>query len=98
MHGLLSSVEEENTIENWLGEEVEPGRFVMSHIASTEHDEATPFSIPDEWLVNFPAGRDIFQFIIRLVPHSGWRQSHWRPNVMPLLPSEALSDKCLQDF
>jgi len=69
---VASSVEEEGLIENWLGCEVEPGRFQLSGLTAQSKKE---FSIPEEWFINFPSGRDIFSFIVQLLPKSSWTQS-----------------------
>lgn len=72
---VASSIEEENTIESWLGEEVEPGRFIMRYAETAEQPGLPDFAIPAEWLNTFPSGRDIFQHIVNLVPRVNWQRS-----------------------
>jgi hypothetical protein len=67
-------VEEENIIESWLGEEVEPGRFCMKqHIPSVEEEKK--LELPSEWFKQFPPGREIFGFVMDLLPRSKWKKS-----------------------
>ncbi|HNZ64943.1 MAG TPA: type II restriction endonuclease [Smithella sp.] len=72
---VATSIDEENIIENWLGEEVEPGRFAIRSTSSAKYPIISDIIIPSKWLVNFPSGRDIFQFIIKHLPRSGWKNS-----------------------
>lgn len=72
---VATSIEEENTIESWLGEEVEPGRFTMRYAEAVVQPSLPDFAIPAEWLSIFPSGRDIFQYIVNLVPRAKWQYS-----------------------
>jgi type II restriction enzyme len=69
---VASSVEEEDLIENWLGCEVEPGRFQLSDFIAEPTRDLT---LPEEWFINFPSGKTIFSFIIQQLPRSNWSQS-----------------------
>jgi len=69
---VTSSVEEEDLIENWLGCEVEPGRF---HLSGLKAGSGKEFTLPEEWLSVFPSGRDIFSFIVQQLPKNNWSQS-----------------------
>jgi len=69
---VASSVEEEDLIENWLGSEVEPGRFQLrDYISKTKKD----LDLPSEWFRNFPTGSEIFQYVLRKLPKEKWRES-----------------------
>jgi hypothetical protein len=71
---VASSIEEENIVEGWLGQEVEPGRFNMKLTGRSERPGLPGFEVPEEWLTVFPSGRDIFEYITRLLPRpAGWR-------------------------
>ncbi len=72
---VSTSVEEENLIEDWLGKEVEPGSFIMRPDTTITRPVSPDIAIPQEWLKNFPSGRNIFQHIARLIPRDGWRRS-----------------------
>lgn len=69
---VSSSVEEEDLIENWLGCEVEPGRFQLSGFTAQPEKE---FTLPEAWFIIFPNGRDIFNFIVQQLPKDNWTQS-----------------------
>lgn len=69
---VSSSIEEEDLIENWLGCDVEPGRFLLSDFIAEPSKELT---LPEEWFRRFPSGRDIFSFIIGQIPRKNWTQS-----------------------
>ena len=73
---VASSITEEDTIEAWLGEEVEPGRFLTK--PSRKEGLVAPageFDLPAEWLVAFPSGREIFCHVMELVPRATWVRS-----------------------
>jgi len=72
---VASSIEEENTIEGWLGEEVEPGRFIMRYAAPPLQPSMQHLAIPASWMTTFPSGRDIFQHIVNLVPRANWKHT-----------------------
>lgn len=72
---VSSSLEEENLIEAWLGEEVEPGRFIMCHDVRARSPIFPELTIPHEWLTTFPSGRDLFGHIVNLLPRSKWKLS-----------------------
>lgn len=69
---VASSVEEEDLIENWLGCEVEPGRFQLSDFIVEPNKELV---LPEDWFRCFPSGKDIFRFIIQQLPRKGWTES-----------------------
>ncbi len=72
---VASTVEEENTIETWLGEEVEPGQFYSSRTITPS--ERLPFldQLPDNWLTKFPSGIEIFNKVLELIPRTQWSKS-----------------------
>ncbi len=72
---VASSIEEENIIEGWLGDDVEPGRFKMQLVEKAKLPDLTDFKIPADWMTTFPSGRDIFQHITSLLPRSTWHRS-----------------------
>ncbi len=69
---VTSSLEEECLIENWLGNEVEPGLFQLSSFSSQPTKEVP---IPKDWFKSFPNGRDLFRFIVQQLPRSRWTKS-----------------------
>jgi len=66
---VASSVDEENTIEDWLGEEVEPTRFVMARPPLRPRPE-DPSNLPKDWLCAFPSGQEIFEYVANHIPYS----------------------------
>lgn len=72
---VASSIEEENIIESWLGQEVEPGRFYMRKPLIINPEISDGLILPKEWLTSFPSGRDIFQYVVNLVPYAKWGRS-----------------------
>jgi len=69
---VASSLAEEDLIESWLGNEIEPGEFYMPHQGVEDKRE---FEIPDAWFKEFPAGREIFDYIVELLPREKWKGS-----------------------
>ena len=69
---VASSVQEEDLFENWLGCEVEPGRFQMRNYIPEPKIE---FQLPDNWFKNFPTGKEIFSFVLQKFPRDNWRKS-----------------------
>ena len=69
---VASTVEEENLIESWLGREVEPGRFVMPDYSYLPQSNV---QLPDHWLNQFPAGEEIFKFVLQQLPRENWERS-----------------------
>ena len=69
---VASSLAEEDLIENWLGCEVEPGRFQLSGFSVPP---AIHLTLPVEWFNKFPTGRDIFSYIAQQIPRDSWTQS-----------------------
>lgn len=63
---------DEDAIEGWLGEEVEPGKTYDRNILPDEPAPAFPFEIPDSWLTEFPPGNDIFNLVASVYPHNTW--------------------------
>lgn len=66
---------EEGFIEEWLGEEVEPGRFVMKPTGKEVFTPGDDLFIPPDWMLSFPSGRDIFRHVMNLVPRVSWVRS-----------------------
>jgi len=71
---VASSIEEENIIENWLGEEVEPGRFCIKQLEKKK-EKLPEFKFPPEWLQTFPSGKDIFNLVVKLIPRQKWKKT-----------------------
>jgi type II restriction enzyme len=63
---VSSSLSEEVEIEEWLGEEVEPGRFYMKQNAAISIESLT---FPESWFDTFPKGREIFNFVVSIFPY-----------------------------
>lgn len=61
---VADSLEEENLIEGWLGEEVEPGEFYLKEVDTSLN---LP-EIPNSWFDAFPTGREIFNYIVQKMP------------------------------
>ncbi len=74
MAWVASSLEEENIIESWLGQEVEPGRFDMKQCIS-DVEEKKELEVPPEWFKIFPSGRELFDLVLKLIPYSSWEKS-----------------------
>ncbi len=72
---VASTVEEENTVETWLGAEVEPGQFYSSYIIAPAEKLSYPDRLPENWLTEFPSGREIFDKVLELIPGSEWTSS-----------------------
>jgi len=71
---VASSLEEENTIESWLGHEVDPARMVLSRAPIPLDKPAIPlFTIPEAWLKKFPKGEEIFKIVLERLPRHNWR-------------------------
>ena len=69
---VASSLEEENLIEAWLSEEVEPGEFYMP---IRQRRIETRFLFPEKWLEAFPTGKEIFDLILQQLPRANWHSS-----------------------
>jgi len=72
---VSNSAEEEDLIEYWLGKDVEPGQMYLSSRQEEKKDLPLLKQLPISWLKEFPAGRDIFQFIEERLPQSTWQKS-----------------------
>lgn len=72
---VASSVEEENLIEGWLGEEVEPGRFILRPSDYSAEYEEFELKFPIKWKSIFPTGQEIFQFVINHISSKNWKKS-----------------------
>jgi len=70
---IASNSEEEKTIEDWLGFEVEPGE-VRTNCAEERKPDGR-IEIPEIWKTSFPSGSEIFEFVCRIVPSSNWAKS-----------------------
>jgi hypothetical protein len=66
---VASDLEEENLIESWLGEEVEPGEFYMP---VSQNSTESHLEFPKEWLEAFPSGIEIFDWVLYQLPRSDW--------------------------
>jgi len=69
---VASSVGEENTIEGWLGEEVEPGRSLCD-MPKKLAPQFTRFHNTCRMADQISCGRDIFQHIVNLLPRANWK-------------------------
>jgi len=69
---VASSIEEEDIIEDWLGSEVEPGRFIMYKNVIRPDKE---LNLPKEWNDNFPTGKEIFDYVLKIYPRDKWIKS-----------------------
>lgn len=68
--------EEEILIENWLGEEVEPGRqYISTEVKQCRVEASILARLPKEWYGTFPSGREIFSFIENQLPQSRWKKT-----------------------
>ena len=72
---VASTVEEENTVETWLGAEVEPGQFYSSYIITPAKKLSYLDRLPENWLTEFPSGQEIFDKVLELIPGSEWTSS-----------------------
>jgi type II restriction enzyme len=71
---VATTVEEEDTIESWLGHEVDPACMVLSSRPTLHTKPPSPsFEIPVSWLETFPKGEEIFAKVLQLLPRTGWR-------------------------
>ncbi len=66
---VAQSIAEEELIENWLGEEVEPGQLYYKDDYKEIPLVKTGIKIPEGWFANFPSGLDIFNYVIDKLPH-----------------------------
>ena len=71
---IAQSLAEEELIEAWLGQEVDPGKFYQPVSGDTGSVEK-PLPIPEAWFHTFPSGNDIFRYIIEAIPREGWNKS-----------------------
>ncbi|MDO5576335.1 MAG: type II restriction endonuclease [Fibrobacter sp.] len=69
------SAEEEDTIEFWLGKDIEPGRMYNSKVLDNIKEIPLFKQLPFDWLNEFPSGRDIFSFIENKVPQATWTRT-----------------------
>jgi len=72
---VAENISEEDIIEAWLGQEVEPGRFIMKPTQKAALATREDFRIPADWLATFPSGRELFLHVTRLVPRVLWLRS-----------------------
>ncbi len=72
---VASTVEEENTIETWLGAEVEPGQFYSSRTMAPPEKSPLLDRLPENWLTEFPSGQEIFNKVLELIPGNQWAGS-----------------------
>lgn len=69
---VAQSENEEDLIEEWLTQEVEPGLFYMSEKQPVKD---SGFTLPEEWFIDFPTGKEIFNFVTELHPRNKWKKS-----------------------
>jgi len=73
---VAKTKEEELLIENWLGEEVEPGRqYISTEMKQRKVNENVLDLLPKEWYDTFPSGKDIFKFIECRLPQIQWKKT-----------------------
>lgn len=70
---IAQSLAEEELIEAWLGQEIDPKRFYQPIIDNADGTKALP--VPEEWLHTFPSGHDIFYHVIQSIPRENWDKS-----------------------
>lgn len=69
---VAQSLAEEEMIEAWLGEEVDPKRFYQPIAKKMGNIE---MRIPESWFGQFPSGSEIFQHIVQAIPRENWSGS-----------------------
>lgn len=73
---ITRTIEEEDLLESWLGNEVEPGEIYTSQIlTSAEENESLESQLPQQWFSCFPSGREIFDFVAQKHPFSAWNKT-----------------------
>lgn len=73
---VAKTEEEEILIENWLGEEIEPGQqYVSTEMKQRVANQKIIDLLPEEWFNSFPSGREIFSFIEARLPQARWAKS-----------------------
>ena len=73
---VAQTKEDELLIENWLGEEVEPGRqYISTEMKQRKVNENVLDLLPKEWYDTFPSGKDIFKFIESRLPQIQWKKT-----------------------
>lgn len=69
---VTTSLEEENTIESWVGEEISPGEFCLSKKNKKElapPDSTLTEKIPKRWFYEFPTGLDLFRLVEKIISY-----------------------------
>ena len=70
------NAEEEDDIEQWVGQEIEPGRMYYSRqLSPFAPKKSLEDQIPDDWKHTFPSSKEIFDFVAKLIPESSWTKS-----------------------
>lgn len=72
---VSNTAEEEDLIEYWLGQEVEPGHVYLSSSQTEKSDLPILKQLPVSWMTSFPSGREIFQFVEKMFPQDQWKRS-----------------------
>jgi type II restriction enzyme len=72
---VASTVDEENTIETWLGADVDPGQFYSSRTMASSEKLQFLDQLPENWLTEFPSGQEIFSKVLELIPGDQWTSS-----------------------
>lgn len=70
---VAESERDEELVEEWLGQSVEPERMILSK--QVERGQPLSVAFPDSWNSNFPNGREIFEFIVHQLPRREWVKS-----------------------
>jgi hypothetical protein len=70
---VADNIFEEDFIELWLGEAVEPGHFYENEKVNDPNRHVITF--PDKWRVDFPSGRELFDFVLQKNPRDSWKKS-----------------------
>lgn len=71
---VAESPNQENQVEEWLGQPVEPGQTIAS-AELVNWESPTDVRFPEEWKTIFPNGADIFDFVLNKIPRKGWHRS-----------------------
>lgn len=70
------NAEEEDDIEQWLGQEIEPGRMYYSkQLSPFAPSKTLEEQIPEQWKHSFPTSREIFDFVAKLLPEQTWSKT-----------------------
>lgn len=70
---VAENAREEQLVTEFLGEEVEPGRLILSSRPAIASKDI--FKRPSDWSNRFPSGKEIFNYVRNLVPRESWNKS-----------------------